>query len=186
VAIAQGSLTLEEFLELPDEKPVLEYEPDGRVVHKVPPKGRHSRLQLKLCDLINDRAEQRRLAVALPELRTVYAGAAYVPDVAVYRWDRIPRTSDGELADDFREPPDIAIEIVSPKQSTNALIRRSLWYVRHGVEIALLVDPGDRSVIRWHQESTAILLGEDAISFGEVLPGLVLTVSQLFATLHLG
>src|SRR4029077_12985917 len=112
---------------------------------------------LELCVQINAWAELRRLALALPELLTVYAGAAYVPDVAVYRWDRIPRTSDGELADDFREPPDIAIEIVSPKQSTNALIRRSLWYVRHGVEIALLVDPSDRSVIQWHQESAGIL-----------------------------
>ena len=154
MAIAQRSLTLEEFLALPEEKPALEFEPDGTVIQKMSPKGRHSLLQLTLCELINAWARSRRLAVAFPELRAVYAGAAYVPDVSVYRWDRIPRTADGNVADDFREPQDIAIEIVSPKQSANALIRRSLWYVRHGVEIALLVDPSDNSVSRWHGPRT--------------------------------
>ena len=73
-----------------------------------------------------------------------------MPGVAVYRCHRIPRMSGGKVANDFRDPPDSAIEIVSPEQSTNALIRRSLWYVQNGVEISLLVDPSDESVIRWH------------------------------------
>ena len=126
MAIAHRPLTIDEFLALPEAKPALELEADGTVVQKVSPKGQHSRLQLALCDHINRWAETRRIALAFPELRAVYAGAAYIPDVAVYRWDRIPRTPDGKLANDFREPPDIAIEIVWPEQSTNALIRRSL------------------------------------------------------------
>ena len=43
------------------------------------------------------------------------AGASRVPDVAVYRWARIPRDDGGEIKDDFLEPPDIAIEIMSPR-----------------------------------------------------------------------
>src|SRR6266581_320955 len=172
MAIEQRSLTLEEFLALPEEEPALELEPDGTVSHKVSPKGQHSTLQLALCELINKFARPQHLALAFPELRTVYAGAAYVPDVAVYRWHRIPRTSDGKVANDFREPPDVAIEIVSPEQSTNALIRRSLWYVQNGVEICLLVDPSDESVIRWHaQDPTAVIRRADGIKFGDVEPG---------------
>ncbi len=126
MAIQQRSLTLDEFLALPEEEPALELEPDGTLSQKVSPKGQHSTLQLALCEHINQSARAQHLAVAFPELRAVYAGAVYVPDVAVYRWHRIPRTSDGKVASDFREPPDIAIEIVWPEQSTNALIRRSL------------------------------------------------------------
>ncbi|MGI9147966.1 MAG: Uma2 family endonuclease [Chloroflexota bacterium] len=186
MAVEQRLLTLDEFLAAPEEEPALEFDADGTVSQKMSPKGQHSTLQGALCELINTFARQQHIAVAFPELRAVYAGAAYVPDIAVYRWDRIPRTSDGKVANDFRAPPDIAVEIVSPEQSPNALIRRSLWYVRHGVQIALLVDPGDDSVIRWHaQDPTAVLRRADVISFGNVLPGLQLTVDELFQMLYL-
>ena len=186
MTIEQRLLTLDEFLALPEQEPALEREPDGMVGQKVSPQGQHSTLQLALCDLINAFARPRHLALAFPELRAVFAGAAYVPDVAVYRWHRIPRTSVGKVANDFRDPPDVAIEVVSPEQSTNALIRRSLWYVQHGVEIALLVDPSDESVICWHaQEPTAVIRRGDGISFGDVVPGLQLPVAALFDALYL-
>jgi Uma2 family endonuclease len=98
MAITQR-LTLAQFLALPDEEPALELEPDGVVVQKVSPKGRHSRLQLVLCERINQFAEPHRAAMAFPELRVVFGGAAYVPDVSVFGWELIPRTADGEIAD---------------------------------------------------------------------------------------
>jgi hypothetical protein len=77
------SLTLDEFLALPEEEPALELEPDGTVSQKVSPKGQHSTLQLALCEHVNEFARPHHLALAFPELRAVYADAAYVPDVAV-------------------------------------------------------------------------------------------------------
>jgi Uma2 family endonuclease len=183
VVLAQR-LTLDEFLALPDEKPALEFEPDGRVTQKVSPKGKHSSLQGTLCELINRYAARDRIARAYSELRAVFGGAAYVPDVSVYRWDRIPRDPNGEVADDFRTPPDIALEIVSPRQSTNALVRRCLWYVGNSVNIALLIDPADRSVVRFFARAQAVALrDDDVIAVDEVLPDLKLTVNELFATL---
>ena len=123
MAITQRRLTLEEFLELPEKKPALEFE-DGEVTQKVSPKGPHSALQAVLGEIFNRSLRPRRVALALTELRTTFAGSSRVPDVAVYLWDRIPRDAAGKIALDFREPPDIAIEIVSPGQSTNRLIRR--------------------------------------------------------------
>jgi hypothetical protein len=116
-------MTLEAFLRLPEKKPALEFE-DGMVTRKVSPQGRHSRLQVKVTERINAFAEPRRLAVAFTELRTTYAGYSRVPDVSVYRWDRIPVDATGKMLDDFHLPPDIAIEIISPGQRTNALLRR--------------------------------------------------------------
>src|SRR4051794_30593505 len=106
-------MTLDEFLALPETKPALEY--DGRrVTQKVAPQGRHVLLQLKLSNRINDFTEPHKLALALPELRTTYSGLSRVPDVAVYLWERIPRQANGRIGDRFTEPPDLAVEIVSP------------------------------------------------------------------------
>jgi len=178
--------TLEEFLALPGEEPAMELEADGTVLQKVSPKGKHSRLQLVLCERINRFAERGRLALAFPELRAVFGGAAYVPDVCVYRWDRIPRDRDGEVENEFRVAPDIAVDIVSPDQSTNALVRRCVWYVEHGVLIALLVDPIDRSVVQFSPNvQPRVLRGHDIISMTEVLPGFDLAVSEVFGALRL-
>ncbi|MBI2942387.1 MAG: Uma2 family endonuclease, partial [Chloroflexi bacterium] len=144
MVISERQLTIEEFLRLPEDEPALEFE-DGRVIQKVSPKGQHSRLQAGLVELFDRFGRPRKLATAFPELRATFAGRSYVPDVAVYRWERIPRTPSGKVANDFFEPPDIVVEIVSPEQSVNALVRRCLWYGDHGVRVALLVDPQDES-----------------------------------------
>lgn len=186
MAIVQQHLTLEEFLKLPEEKPALEFE-DGLVSQKVSPKGQHSTLQWSICNLLNRLTIERRSAMAFPELRSTYGGHSYVPDVSVYTWDRIPRTADGKVANDFFEPPDIAIEIVSPEQSVNRLIKRCLWYLEHGVRIALLVDPQDESVLLFRPGTGPVpLSGSDRIALDDVLPGFELTVEALFATLKIG
>ena len=185
MAVSQKRPTLEEFLKLPEEEPALEFE-DGRVTQKVSPKGRHSVLQGALVKLFDRFAEPRKLARAFPELRATYAGRSYVPDVSVYRWDRIPADDTGKVADDFFEPPDIAVEVVSPEQSVNALVRRCLWYVANGVGVALLVDPADDSVLVFSPEqSPKALHGPDRINLDDILPGFEIAVEQLFDSLRI-
>ena len=185
MAIAPPTLTIDEFLQLPEAEPALELE-EGRIIQKVSPKGRHSSLQSELVELFNRFARPRKLARAFPELRSSFAGRSYVPDVAVYRWERIPRAPDGKVADDFFEPPDIAMEVVSPGQSTNALVRRCLWYVDHGVQVALLVDPDDESVLLFrHRASPSALRGTDELDLNALLPGFRVVIAELFASLRI-
>ena len=185
MTVSEKPLSLEAFLQRPERKPALEYE-DGAVRRKVSPKGKHSLLRFALCDRINQFAAGRKLALALPELRATFAGRSYVPDVSVYRWQRLPHNAAGQIADDFHQAPDIAIEIVSPRQSVTALLRRCLWYVANRVQIALLVDAADRSILLVRPDSTArALRGGDAIDLRPLLPGFDATVEQLFARLDL-
>src|SRR6266511_3509189 len=121
MAVTRRRLTLDEFLELPEEEPALEYEA-GKVTQKVSPKGKHGRLQAALAELINRFTGPRRLALAFTETRATFAGASRVPDLVVYRWARIPRDESGEVADDIFDPPDIAVEIASPIQRIAALL----------------------------------------------------------------
>jgi Uma2 family endonuclease len=177
-------LTLDAFLALPEAKPALEYEA-GRVTQKVPPQGQHSRLQFIIAALF-EQAGRPKVALAFPELRTTYNGRSYVPDVAVYAWSRIPRTAEGDVADRFTAPPDIAVEIVSPAQTVAEQTAKCLWYVANGVRIALVVNPHDRSVRLLRPGHAPLTLrGTDVMDFDEVLPGFQISVQELFATLRL-
>jgi Uma2 family endonuclease len=177
-------LTLEEFLKLPEEKPALEFQ-DGMVDQKVSPKGQHSTIQVALSGLIDAFGRSHELACAFSELRTTFAGASRVPDVAVYRWDRIPLNANGEIADEFTEPPDLVVEIVSPEQRVNALVSRCLWYVGHGVTVALLVNPADKSIVLFRADRIARSLDSaDPIEIDDIMPGLGLTVQRVFASLR--
>ncbi len=185
MAIAQRRLTLDEFLALPEEEPALEYY-DGVVVQKMPPQGQHSILQPGLAERINLFTRPRKLALAFTELRATYGEFSLVPDVAVYRWGRIPRTPDGKVADRFVEAPDISIEIVSPLQSVTVLAQKCVILLERGSEIALVVDPGDEAVIRFGTGAEPrVLRGDDRVDLDAVLPGFELTVRDVFDMLRL-
>lgn len=185
MAVSTTTMTLDEFLQLPEDEPALEYE-DGMVSQKVSPKAKHSRLQGAFAEHINWLSVQRKLAMAFPELRTSFGGRSYVPDVAVFQWDRIPVEPDGMLSDSVDEPPDIAVEIVSLEHNVMALFRKCVWYIEHGVKIALLVDPYDQSVMVFRSgQQVKVLDGGESIALGDVLPGFALTVRELFDSLRI-
>jgi Uma2 family endonuclease len=186
MAIKQRRMTLEEFLNLPEEKPSLEFE-DGVVTQKVPPQAQHGVLQFSLCEMINLVMRPRKIALAIPELRTTYDRYSRVPDVAVYTWGRIPREPSGRIANDFREPPDVAIEILSPGQRMSRLVEKCTWYVEHGVKAALIVDP-DHDTIRLFRpgQNTVTLQRDDQIDLSDIVPGLVFSVGEIFDRLLLG
>jgi Uma2 family endonuclease len=185
MAIAQRRMTLEEFLKLPeiDEKPYLEL-CDGVVTEKVSPKLLHSAMQGAVLDIVNRFARPRKLARALPELRASYDGASTVPDVSVYVWDRLPLDPSGRFVNDVFEPPDIAFEIVSPEQTVAQLVIRCLWYVAHGVRIAILLNPESPLTVAFRPGvEPVVLLDEGTLDLGDVIPGFALDVREMFAAL---
>ena len=175
--------SIDEFLTLPEEEPSLEFV-DGEVTQKVSPQGQHGILQFEIARLLDSLARPGKLARVIPELRSTYARASTVPDISVYLWQRIPVLSSGRAANRFFDPPDLAVEIVSPEQSATALVRRCLWYVANGVQIALLVDPDDESVVLFRPDRAPVALrGGDRIDLDEVLPGSEFTADTIFETL---
>lgn len=138
--------TLAEFLQQPETKPASEYI-NGEIIQKPMPKGRHSRLQGKLCAAINQVAEPPAIAYAFPELRCTFGGRSLVPDVAVFRWDRIPFTATADVPDNFDLPPDWAIEILSPEQKPNKVLGNLLHCLEQGSRLGWFVDPDDLSIL---------------------------------------
>jgi Uma2 family endonuclease len=186
MAVTQQWMTLEAFLKLPEAKPALEYF-DGVVTPKVSPNAEHSVLQNELVWRLNLAARADRAARIFPEVRTTYAAASRVPDIAVYRRARVRRKPTGEVAPDFFDPPDLAIEISSPGQSIADLTEKCRWYVANGVEIALLVLTRRRVVMRFTAAGPEqTLRGSDPIDVTSVVPAFQLTVTELFDSLHVG
>jgi Uma2 family endonuclease len=109
-------LMLEEFLAMPETEPASEYN-NGEVWQKPMPQGEHSRLQTKICESLNAVGEAAQIAYAFSELRCTFGGRSIVPDISVFRWNRIPRKKTGRVENQFLIHPDWAIEILSPDQS---------------------------------------------------------------------
>jgi Uma2 family endonuclease len=137
--------TLEEFLKLPETKPAREYI-DGKIYHKPMPQGKHSRLQSKLVSAINEVGEPQKLALALTELRCTFAGRSIVPDIAVFEWQNIPVDNNGQIANKFEIAPDWIIEILSPDQSANQVMRKIIFALNNGTKLGYFIDSDDESI----------------------------------------
>jgi len=182
IQTATPTLTLEEFLKLPETQPAYEFI-NGKILQKPMPQGEHSRLQYKLCSTINEIGESAKTACAFPELRCSFGGNAIVPDVTVFRWERIPFTPSGRIANRFEIHPDWSIEILSPDQSQTKVLGNLLHCSQYGTELGWLIDPQEETVLIVFPEQRVQLLRGDARL--PVLQGveLALTVNQVFGWL---
>ncbi|MEM8779101.1 MAG: Uma2 family endonuclease [Cyanobacteria bacterium P01_G01_bin.49] len=177
-------MTLEAFLKLPETKPPSEYI-EGEIIQKPMPKGRHSRLQGKLCGVINNIAESSKTAYAFPELRCSFGERSLIPDVAIFNWNRIPFTNNGEVPDNFNLVPDWTIEILSPDQKPNKVIGNILYCLSYGCQLGWFIDPDDLSLLVFLLNQQPLLLQEnDKLPVLESID-LTLTANQLFSWLKM-
>jgi Uma2 family endonuclease len=136
------TLTLAEFLALPETKPASEYS-HGQVIQKPMPQGKHSAIQGELVSAITAVVKSKRIARAFPELRCTFGDRSIVPDIAVLTPDRIPRDLNGEIANTFSVAPDWSIEILSPEQSHAKVTKNILHCLKHGTQMGWLIDPSE-------------------------------------------
>jgi Uma2 family endonuclease len=184
MSTATQPLTLEEFLKLPETKPASEFI-NGEIVQKPMPQGEHSRLQFKLCAVVNEVTEPQKIAIAFPELRCTFGGDSVVPDVVVFRWERIPVRPSGRIANRFEVHPDWSIEILSLNQSQTKVLGKLLHCSQHGTELGWLIDPEEESILVVFPEQRVQLLSGTAQL--PIISGIALelTVEQVFSWLML-
>ncbi|MEH1797151.1 Uma2 family endonuclease [Nostoc sp.] len=180
------ALSLKKFLKVPETKPSSEYI-NGQIIQKPMPQGKHSKLRGELLSAINEVVENRKIALAFPELRCTFGGRSIVPDVAVFAWEQILLDERGEVANVFNTYPDWTIEILSPDQSQTKVTGNILHCLKYGSRFGWLIDPDERSVLVYPPKQQPELLQEEQ----EILPvpdlvnGFQLTVGQLFGWLKL-
>jgi Uma2 family endonuclease len=175
-------LKLAEFLKLPETEPASEFVA-GQIFQKNMPQGKHSRLQFRLCNAISDAVEPKQLGMAFPELRCTFDQRSIVPDLAVFRWARIPFDPNGEISNSFMTYPDWTIEILSPEQSPTKTISKILHCLDCGTQLGWLVDPAEKIVICFLPKQQPVeVIGDRHLPIPDLLE-LNLTATQMFSWL---
>ncbi len=107
-----------------------------------------------------------------------------LPDVSFVRWDHFPNR---QVQADVPIPdlvPDLAVEILSPSNTTDEIARKRQEYFARGSQLVWIVDPRARTVEVFTSPTTSTLLQEADTLIGDpVLPGFTLPLRELFAEL---
>ena len=178
------TLSLEEFLQLPETKPASEYI-EGEIIQKHKPQGHHSTIQVDLTEAINAVVKKQRIARAYTELRCIFGGRAIVPDITVFAWQRNPIDEQGNVANIFNLAPDWMIEILSPDQNQTKVTGKILHALNHGSQMGWLIDPETESVLVYPPQQQPQLLEEETaiLPTPELVKDLQLKVGDIFAWL---
>jgi Uma2 family endonuclease len=186
VQTPEKTLTLEEFLKLPETKPASEYI-DGQVIQKPMPQGKHSTVQTEFSTTANAVLKPQQIARSFSELRCTFGGRSIVPDVCVFIWGRIPVDEQGNITNLFPICPDWTIEILSPEQSPTKVIKNILHCLEHGCQLGWLIDPEEQSILIFLPGKQPQLLdvGQDILPVPNFATDLQLTVADVFSWLKL-
>jgi Uma2 family endonuclease len=105
-----------------------------------------------------------------------------MPDVAFVRWEEFPGGENKEAAP--RVVPALAVEVLSPGNTTAEMSRKLREYFAGGVTIVWFVDPPSRSVTVYTSPTESkVVPYEGTLDGGRVLPGFQLLVAKIFARL---
>lgn len=130
-------------------------------------------------------AKSQKIARAFPELRCTFGGESIIPDVSVFRWNRIQLEFSGEVANRFEIHPNWSIEILSPDQSQTKVLGNLLHCSQYGTELCWLVDPAEKSIlVIFPDQRVQLLRGMEPLPVVNGL-ALELTVEQVFGWLKL-
>lgn len=181
VQIQTKTLTLEEFLQLPETEPASEYI-DGQIILKPMPQGEHSAIQTELATAINAVTRSKQIARAFTELRCTFGSRSIIPNISVFTWQRIPRSENGRVANIFTVAPDWIIEILSPDQSQTKVTKNILHCLDYQSSMGWLIDPQEQSIFVYLPDKpTTVFDRLDArLPVPEFAKDFSLTVAELF------
>jgi Uma2 family endonuclease len=180
-----GTATKRDLLRLHDGGHGLFELVDGTLVEK--PMGRpESHIALKLGALLNNFAEQHKLGfcTGADDLIEILPKLVRGPDVSFTSWLRTP---DG-LVDTQNQiskiVPNLAVEVLSPKNTRAEMERKLGEYFRGGVRLVWIIDPPKRTAEVYTSPTSKTVIEETGtLDGGDVVPGFRVPLSKLFEQL---
>ena len=77
-------------------------------------------------------------------------------------------------------PPDVAVEVISPTDTADAVDKKRMLYLASGVRCVLVVHPASRTVDVWRESRCEVLFDTDTLELPEVMPGLRIPLTTVF------
>lgn len=177
-----GVVTSEEFVHHPAANERTELV-RGRIRMMSPASPVHGLVSARISHLLVMHVEHHRVGAcfadstgyALPNL----ANTVRAPDASFVRADRLPKEGVGYGF--FNLAPDLAVEVLSPSESTTDIADKLSDYRIAGTALVWVIDPQSRTVtVIAHSRLARTLTVTDQLTGGKVLPGFECTVSELF------
>jgi Uma2 family endonuclease len=178
----ENLIIAEQLYELPDDG--LKYELlRGRLVSDPLPDRIHGRTVARISYLISNFVDSSRLGV-------VYTGGTgFVlarqpdtvrgPDVAFLSNERERETENARPY--LPGAPDLAVEVVSPSDRTREVLGKASDYLAAGSRIVWVVNPVREEVSVFRSPfAPRVLAGTDLLDGEDVLPGLSVTIAEIF------
>ena len=169
-------MTLEEFLESGIEES--EYI-EGKLVPMLPNSPEHGRVRVNLTLLLGLYIREYQLGrIYVPFTGLRVGECVLVPDIAFLL--------NKHIADDrseiFPVPPDLAVEIVSPRDTSHQVEEKTFTYLEAGTQLVWVLKPLSKTVTVYRSEIDITLLTRDNTLTGEnVIEGFSCQVAELFA-----
>jgi len=179
-----GPVTVDILLELPNDEYVYEVV-EGVLVRMAGSGDRAARLGIRIGGRLDAYASEHRLG-AVTGADGVYrfpgGETGLIPDAAYYSIEHLAQISDENKPLPFA--PDLAVEVVSPEQSADAMAAKARRYLRAGTRLVWVIWPQSKHVDVWR---AAVLTGaervlgvRDTLDGEDVVPGFSYAVAELF------
>jgi len=152
----------------------------GELVEMVPPGFEHGGIALNVASVLRDFVRARQLGAVVVESGFYLErnpDTVSGPDVAFYPPDRIP-SDRRKFAD---SPPLLAVEIVSPEDSSGEMEARVRDFLGAGVAEVWVVYPRTRTVHRFRAGWAEVLTSRDSVRSVTGLTGFECPVAEFFA-----
>jgi Uma2 family endonuclease len=176
----ERTYTLEEYerLEEPDE-----YRSElvrGMLVREPPPGLPHGRTQTLLARHLDHFVEEHGLGIVATEVGVVIderGPTVLAPDVVFVSRGRLPAPLPAGF---LRMAPDLAVEIVSPRNTVSEVQEKVLMYLDAGTRMVWIVDPRSRTATVYRSRHDVEIVAEgEVLEGGDILPGLRLPLSGI-------
>jgi Uma2 family endonuclease len=156
----------------------------GEVIPLSPSGGIHGKLTIRIGALLDAYVRPRRLGVVCG------AETGFIlerdpdtvrgPDASFVSQDRIP--PEGEPEGYWPFAPDLAVEVISPNDLYREVEQKVEEYLKAGVRLVWIVNPGTRTITIHRPPSIVHILHIEERLIGEdVVPGFEVPVSEVFA-----
>jgi Uma2 family endonuclease len=168
----------EEFIAQPTNRERLFELVHGEIVEKVPTE-EHGEIALIIGSAVRAFVAKHKLGRVGVEVRHQMPDDkqnSRLPDVSFVAGNR-PCVTEGGIP----QMPDVAVEIKSPDDSLKELREKAHYYRLNGTCLVWIVDPAKKLVVALTPDDEQILLENEALDGGDVLPGFTLPLKEIFA-----
>jgi Uma2 family endonuclease len=182
MAVGQRPVTAEELLQNPDDGLRRELV-RGEVRTMAPTGSAHGRVAINLAWSLADHVKSQDLGVVFAAETGFKISSdpdtVRAPDAAFVRRERIEAA--GGTEGYWPGAPDLAVEAVSPNDRFAEVEEKVADWLSAGTRMVLIANPRGRTVtVRRSEREALILSEEETIEGGEVVPGWILPVADVF------